>query len=461
MKALFFLQPGGNSRRIFLDLISGAGEAGWECAVLDLSPYFARSMTQETAREFTKDVERAVLATRPDVTCSMWSNVLSMLMHTCAPDGTVTTLFDRLGVTHICHWLDAPHWAQDRTLVNMLPNPVYRSPGTLHIVNNAATAHEMERLLGFGPTAAVPYGVRAHSHQRSPRGGARAFFDAVVSLGPGDPRPGAIALEQLKNDDPDMLAVRWEAAQRVRAKLIKQHAACGCLQRACGPREWEACVDTLIQGQIENGYDAPMLTRLEGLLHSVHAAAVKAIMSHPGCYITITGLVRAIESSLRAFTVTWLSMRCNIGLFGGGSLVESGWPCCATELGDVPYESMAACYALGNVSLNIMRWQDDVGLNLKPFEITAAGGVLLNARRPGFVECFEEDVQAMQFSSPAECEHKLRYLLDNDTQREAIAQRGYERTMATHTWEHRIPAFEALMKRAAVMPAPARLQQAV
>ncbi len=431
-----------------MDLISEAGEAGWECAVMDLAAYFSQPFTRAAAEAFTRDVERAVVAIRPDVTFSMWSNVLSMLVHMRDEDGNVSTLFDRLGVPHVCYWLDAPHWAQNRTLANLLPNPVFRSRMTFHIVNNAATADEMQRVLGFGATAAVPYGIRAQSHQlEHPVSAKRVkpFFDAVVSVGPGDPPPGAQALEELKSDAPDIHAVRVEAAQRIRAKLLNQHTKHRCLQAACNVSEWSVLVEDLINDQLQRGHDEDMLSRIELLGASPSHGPALAMLSDPKCYITVTGLLREVEASLRAFTVTWLSMRHSMGVFGGGALGNLGWPCRATDLGDVPYESMAACYALGAVSLTIMRWQDDRGLNLKPFEITAAGGVLLNARRRGFDECFEEGVEGLQFSSPLECQQKLIELLQNPSLRDEIAQRGHSRTLNTHLWRHRVPAYEALL----------------
>jgi spore maturation protein CgeB len=50
-------------------------------------------------------------------------------------------------------------------------------------------------------------------------------------------------------------------------------------------------------------------------------------------------------------------------------------------------------------------------------------------RSEGHSECFEEDKEAVFFSSVEECADKARYYLDRPDLREAIAQHGRERAV--------------------------------
>jgi spore maturation protein CgeB len=71
--------------------------------------------------------------------------------------------------------------------------------------------------------------------------------------------------------------------------------------------------------------------------------------------------------------------------------------------------------------------EDDIGH--KCIEIAACGSFLLAVRSEGHSECFEEDKEAVFFSSVEECADKARYYLDRPDLREAIAQRGRERAV--------------------------------
>jgi hypothetical protein len=67
----------------------------------------------------------------------------------------------------------------------------------------------------------------------------------------------------------------------------------------------------------------------------------------------------------------------------------------------------------------------------KAFEITACGAFLLALRTPGHLTAFEEDKEAVFFSSVEECAEKARYYLDHESEREAIARKGRERAVAS------------------------------
>jgi len=71
--------------------------------------------------------------------------------------------------------------------------------------------------------------------------------------------------------------------------------------------------------------------------------------------------------------------------------------------------------------------EDDIGH--KCIEIAACGQFLLAVRSKGHEECFEEDQEAVFFSSVEECADKARFYLDRPDLREAIGRRARERAV--------------------------------
>ena len=71
--------------------------------------------------------------------------------------------------------------------------------------------------------------------------------------------------------------------------------------------------------------------------------------------------------------------------------------------------------------------EDDIGH--KSIEIAACGSFLLAVRSAGHLECFEEDREAVFFSSLEECAEKARFYLGRPELREAIGRRARERAV--------------------------------
>lgn len=80
-----------------------------------------------------------------------------------------------------------------------------------------------------------------------------------------------------------------------------------------------------------------------------------------------------------------------------------------------------------NLAFITLSNEDDVAH--KAFEITACRGFLLALRSSGHQAAFEEGKEAEFFSSMEECAEKIRYYLDHPAEREAIAMRGWERSI--------------------------------
>ncbi len=427
LRIVAFVQPGTVSRRIFVDMLESCVAAGHEVHVLDLAPVWNHLSEPAPDRAdrlagFTRHVRTLLEQVRPDLTVAMWGNMLNLLMHRMGPDRAVRTIFDDLGIPHVCLWLDAPHWAQGGSVRHLIDSSIYASPTLVHLVNNHATATEMRDVLGFGRVESLPYGV-------TPRGrpAADPDFDVVVSLGYGDPAPSAIALEQLERDDPDMLAIREHAAASVERRLRHLLAASPLGESPSG-------VARLVESQLRHRA-TPVLGRV--------LESIPSLTFHRRLYIEATMLLREIESHERAFTVSWLSRRCRVAVFGRHEL--DAWSMQAIDLGEVPYESMGDTYGRGRVALNVMRWQDDHGINLKTFEIAAAGVPCLMQRRAGVEHCFAAGVEIELFDGPRDAAALVDSLLRDDARRQGLGACGQARTLGHHRWTTRIAQLASML----------------
>ena len=81
------------------------------------------------------------------------------------------------------------------------------------------------------------------------------------------------------------------------------------------------------------------------------------------------------------------------------------------------------------VNLSFVTENNEDDIAHKAVEIAACAGFLLAVRTPGHQEIFEEDREAVFFSSVEECADKARFYLERPDLRDAIAARGRERAV--------------------------------
>jgi hypothetical protein len=429
MRILFLLQPGTNSRSIFEGLIRGFAAAGHTSLVLELEPFW-RAMNaqphrrQELAVEASRALAEVVRRERPDASAAMWANGIGTFAG--GPvGGAPGTIFDLLGLPHLAFWLDAPHWACGGSIAPLFGSPALRGPMLAHAINNPGTADEMTALLGFGHTLAVPYAVdpnvfRPYEHARE--------FDLVASCGPGDPPPTREELHELSADVPDMAGLRRARAQTLAPAL-----------ETIG-REFEGGVEllrALLESQLADRH-TPMLARARRLGAAGHGPALTALLADPTRWVRATALVRSIEAFERAFTIAWLSRRCRMAVFGAA---PSAWPFQATMPGDIAFEDMPRWYCRGLAGLNVMRWQDDVGLNIKPIEIGASGVPCLCARREGLGAILQPLREVLVFDTPEEALQRVAALRDDPARAAQIGSAARNRIERDHTWARRSAEF--------------------
>lgn len=443
MNVLFFVQPGTNSRHTLVDMMRGFERDGHRVIHWDLDPMWqaaARAggdvgLKHRMMSEFTAMVRGMIAHNRIDLTVAMWANALTSLTAAAAPDGRVQSLFDILDVPHVCYWLDAPHWAHEGLALRLITSAageLMRSSRIHHVINNPATAAEMRELMGFAHVHPLSYGINEEIFY--PRDVAPEF-DVVLAIGPGDPTPTKLALSLLDSAEPDFEPLRHEAAERLRPRL-REIAS----RLAAGPHDHapSSLIEQLLRSQLANRH-VPMFTRLRGIVtgDSSLTACGMRLCRDPLLYVELTSIVRSIEWAERAFTFAALCRRFRCATFGPGGDGLSPWLAggpAAHHLGMLDWDAQALAYSRSRIGLNVMRWQDDHGLNVKPYEITASGAACLCARRAGIEAVFEADREVAVFEGPSHAIRTCEALLSDDRRRESLARAGRDRTSREHTW---------------------------
>jgi hypothetical protein len=90
------------------------------------------------------------------------------------------------------------------------------------------------------------------------------------------------------------------------------------------------------------------------------------------------------------------------------------------------------------ININLVNGNAESGLNMRHFEITAAGGFMLCYDQPELAECFEIGKECDVFRSEADLLDKIRYYLSHPGERGAIARAGQRRTLSEHLYTHRL-----------------------
>lgn len=76
--------------------------------------------------------------------------------------------------------------------------------------------------------------------------------------------------------------------------------------------------------------------------------------------------------------------------------------------------------------------------NMRLYEATGTGTMLLTDRKDDLGTLFELDREVVAWDSAEECAEKIRWYLDHESERAAIAAAGRARTLREHTYRHRM-----------------------
>lgn len=107
--------------------------------------------------------------------------------------------------------------------------------------------------------------------------------------------------------------------------------------------------------------------------------------------------------------------------------------------GAVDYYDMAP-YVFKNakINLNITLRSIKSGIPLRAFDILGAGGFLLTNYQADFADCYVPGEDFIYYESKEDLLEKIDYYLSHEDERAAIAQNGFQKTAACHTYRHRV-----------------------
>jgi spore maturation protein CgeB len=99
------------------------------------------------------------------------------------------------------------------------------------------------------------------------------------------------------------------------------------------------------------------------------------------------------------------------------------------------FQEAAQKFCKSKIVLNIAMKED---LNMRCLEAMGSGSFLLTDYVPYIEELFEDGKHLVLYRSLDEAVDKAKYYLKHDSEREKIAQAGFEEVMAKHTIDHRV-----------------------
>ena len=107
-------------------------------------------------------------------------------------------------------------------------------------------------------------------------------------------------------------------------------------------------------------------------------------------------------------------------------------------------------YEILNASKMTLNHHGDVlpyANNMRLFESTGIGTLLLTDWKENLLEMFEPGKEVVTYRTPEECVEKIQYYLTHEAERQTIASAGQARTLRDHTYQHRLQEFVGLVCR--------------
>lgn len=98
----------------------------------------------------------------------------------------------------------------------------------------------------------------------------------------------------------------------------------------------------------------------------------------------------------------------------------------------------AACFTAAKIVINTLHPMEFGGLNARVFEVAGCGGFQLITHSDAVARHFEPRKEIETFRDLNELREKVRYYLDHESERRAIAEAGRLRAHREHTYEHRL-----------------------
>jgi hypothetical protein len=130
----------------------------------------------------------------------------------------------------------------------------------------------------------------------------------------------------------------------------------------------------------------------------------------------------------------------------GGDQLPAGSPLRRAWRGEAWGLDMYAVLARAGIALNRhIGAAEGFANNMRLFEATGVGALLLTESAPNLVELFEPDIEVVTYGSDAELVERLRHFLGDPDARREIATAGQRRTLADHTYQTRMAQLSGIL----------------
>ena len=110
------------------------------------------------------------------------------------------------------------------------------------------------------------------------------------------------------------------------------------------------------------------------------------------------------------------------------------------------YAQIPEVLCSAKIGLNILRPQNEMGHNIRTFEIPATGTLMLSERSQELLNLFEEDREAVYFSTLGELNQKVEHLLQNEYLTKSLANAGYKKALQ-HTITDRVAEIKSIFQK--------------
>lgn len=102
------------------------------------------------------------------------------------------------------------------------------------------------------------------------------------------------------------------------------------------------------------------------------------------------------------------------------------------------YKKAPQVFKQSKINLNISYRGIKSAVPLRCFDIMGAGGFLLSNYQSGFLDLFVPDEDFVFYENKKDLVQKIGYYLEHESERQSIAQNGYDKVAANHTYRHRV-----------------------
>ena len=208
------------------------------------------------------------------------------------------------------------------------------------------------------------------------------------------------------------------------------------------PAHVQGYVDALVEASLKiYGYNL-----VEDALNSEVTAAIKACAGNfyidravedPDDYVVAHSYIgMQIAETERQRTLNTLAKHFTVDLFTRSD--TSSLQGVRTHGGVKTLTEMPKIFHLSKINLNMTIKPIQTGLPLRIFDILGCGGFLMTNFQAELPEYFDIGVDLETYSSMEELVEKCAYYLEHEDKRQKIAQNGYEKVCAGHTYIHRL-----------------------